>query len=69
MGNKILEQIKYLPKYGLKVDRKDEKVFTLVVTLDNAMDLGEKLTVNRNSIMHLLVGDSDNNVILYEKYT
>ncbi|RZB40049.1 ATP-dependent DNA helicase HFM1, partial [Asbolus verrucosus] len=69
VGGKILEQIQYLPKYKLKLEVSNKKSLTLIVSLENAVDLQERSTVNRNSFMHLLVGDSSNNILLYEKYS
>lgn len=39
------------------------------ITITNAAQIEEKCTVDRNSYMVLLVGDSFNNIYYYEKYS
>jgi hypothetical protein len=67
MGNKVLEQIQHLPKYKISLGF-EEKNVKLMVSLENMTDLQEFSTVNLNSLMYLLVGDSCNNILLYEKF-
>nr|XP_015837991.1 PREDICTED: probable ATP-dependent DNA helicase HFM1 isoform X3 [Tribolium castaneum] len=68
-GNKILEQIQHLPKYEMELQVHSNTQIKLAISLMNAQDLETKCTVNRNSLMYLLVGDSSNNILLYEKYS
>lgn len=70
-GNDLIEQIKHIPKYEIKVELMQEnnaKIIKLRVKLLNLDSLVNKMTVEENSYMNLLVGDDDNNVLLYEKY-
>lgn len=68
MGANILEQIKYLPQYDLKL-LLEHNVITIKISLNNASDLEKKSTVNLSSNMYLIVGDSLNNILLiYKKY-
>ncbi|XP_044252465.1 probable ATP-dependent DNA helicase HFM1 [Tribolium madens] len=68
-GNKILEQIQHLPKYEMTLQVQSKAQIKLTVSLINAQHLETKCTVNRNSLMYLLIGDSSNNILLYEKYS
>lgn len=72
-GNKIQDQVKMLPQYNLTVKEvilDDGKVMIeLTITLENRALFENDITVNPDNIMSLLVGDSENNVLLHEKYT
>lgn len=68
-GDKIAEQVKYLPKYKVILDKNiiDGKVnLKLLITLENAFDLKQQSSIDVNSQMHLIVGDNHNNILLYE---
>lgn len=62
-----------LPQYELKVKEltlENENVaLDITITLENTTVFEKDITVNPNGIMSLLVGDSENNVLLHEKYT
>lgn len=39
------------------------------ITLENAAEIAENCTVNKNDYMVLIVGDSFNNIYIYEKFS
>lgn len=71
-GNNIQELIAHLPKYVLQVFSEKTENGTIIkfsITLTNATDIQIKCTLDKNSYMVLLVGDSFNNIYFYEKYS
>lgn len=70
MGNTIQDHVAHLPDYELFLD---EVLYgnclsvKLTIRLNNAEILKVNSSVNVNSCVNLLVGDTDNNIILYEK--
>lgn len=72
LGNNIQNQIAHLPKYILQVsyDKVENGVtIRFSISLKNASEIQEKCTIDKNSQMVLLIGDSFNNIFIYEKYT
>lgn len=70
-GSDLQELVKRIPKYKLELMFAEEngtKSVSLYVTLTNADDLNEKMTVDKNSYMILIVGDDENNILHYVKY-
>ncbi|KAF2903956.1 hypothetical protein ILUMI_02218 [Ignelater luminosus] len=70
MGNTIQDQVAHLPDYELffeDVLHENNLTVKLIIRLNNADILKVKSSVNVNSCMNLLVGDTNNNIISYEK--
>lgn len=72
-GNNLQELVEHLPQYNVIFEEIDNDgsstpLFNLRISLENAVMIQEKCTANINSGMVLLVGDSLNNVIIYERY-
>ncbi|KAF7279927.1 hypothetical protein GWI33_006598 [Rhynchophorus ferrugineus] len=67
-GNNIVDHAKHIPRYSMKLVNKNSEIW-LEIALENVEDLQVNSTVNLNSTMTLLIGDSDNNLIIYEKYS
>lgn len=63
-----MEEASHLPQYTMVLE-KQENAAKLLITLLNPSELEEKPTLSLDSSMILLVGDSDNNILLYEKYS
>lgn len=63
-----MEEASHLPQYTMALE-KQENAAKLLITLLNPSELEEKPTLSLDSSMILLVGDSDNNILLYEKYS
>lgn len=64
--------IAQLPKYTLQVFHTKIENGTAIrfnITLKNATEVEEKCTIDKNSYMVLLVGDSFNNIYFYEKFS
>lgn len=72
LGNEIQEKISHLPKYNLnlEVDNKiDPSFVNLIIKLTNVFEIEDVMTCTPSSIMSLLIGDDQNNILFYEKYT
>ncbi|XP_060524507.1 uncharacterized protein LOC132700928 [Cylas formicarius] len=67
-GNQIIDQVQHLPRYEIKLEVSDTNI-KLTIALANVNALKEKCSVNFESTMTLLVGNSKNEILLYEKYT
>lgn len=72
-GNNLQELVQHLPQYNVIFEEIDNAgsnipLFNLHISLENAIMIQEKCTANINSGMVLLVGDSLNNIIIYERY-
>ncbi|GJQ72303.1 putative ATP-dependent DNA helicase [Trypoxylus dichotomus] len=72
-GNRIQDQVKMLPQYDLSLKEvvlDDGKItIEIGITLENSAVFESDITVNPDSVMSLLVGDSENKVLLHERYT
>lgn len=66
-GNVIQTKAKHLPRYEMSLNFGTNGV-DVAVKLRNVADLQESCTIGETSLMFLLVGDSRDNVLLYEKY-
>ncbi|CAH0564906.1 unnamed protein product [Brassicogethes aeneus] len=67
-GNKIIDEIKHIPKYEMTLERNNNKTLTLSFGITNPQDLQTQVTGKDSSLMTLLVGDSNNEILLYEQY-
>ncbi|KAL1512518.1 hypothetical protein ABEB36_002100 [Hypothenemus hampei] len=66
-GSTLVEQARHMPEFNIHLKKLSQTV-ELTVTLLNPVILEENSTVDMASRMILLVGDSDNRILLYEKY-
>lgn len=70
-GSTVQDFVMHLPKYVLQTFVKvgDGVTINLNVRLENALQIEGKCSIDRNSYMVLLVGDSFGNIFFYEKYS
>lgn len=71
-GSTIIELVRYIPKYTLQIahDRMGNNIIIRIhVQLRNPTDIEKQCTLDKNTHMVLLVGDSSNTTFIYEKYT
>lgn len=71
MGSTIQDMVKRLPKYELLVNKEiqeDKILIKLTITMKNAAEVQNCSTLDLDSFMVLLVGDSLNNILVYERY-
>ncbi|XP_049816941.1 probable ATP-dependent DNA helicase HFM1 [Aethina tumida] len=68
-GSKIQDEVKHIPKYTMTLELHDKKSIKLTITLMNLDSIDEYVTGNDLSLMTLLIGDEDNNILLYEQYS
>ncbi|KAF5277172.1 hypothetical protein FQR65_LT03878 [Abscondita terminalis] len=66
MGNIIQDQIQHLPQYELEIKQLNNDVMEVKVSLRNFESVKIKSSVNKDSIMTLLIGDHNNNIILLQ---
>lgn len=53
----------------MTLEQHDKKSIKLTITLMNLDSIDEYVTGNDLSLMTLLIGDEDNNILLYEQYS
>ncbi|KAB0794088.1 hypothetical protein PPYR_13708 [Photinus pyralis] len=71
MGNVIQQQIEHLPQYSLILTKEDSHTHLSVhlkITLENAPILHDECTVPQDSVMTLLIGDSNNDIVLLKPF-
>lgn len=68
LGSNIQDMIKRLPKYELLLDKGKNRQVTLTITIKNAADIEENNLFDLNRFMVLIVGDSSDNILVYERY-
>lgn len=72
-GNTIQDFVRYLPKYQLLVEKVEENgnivTVKLTANMTNAEDVKEQCSLDIKGFMVLLVGDSSNNILIYERYS
>ncbi|CAG9766223.1 unnamed protein product [Ceutorhynchus assimilis] len=66
-GNTLVDEAVHLPDYTMTLE-KCGKDAELCIILHNPSQIEEKCTISLNSKMTLLVGDSNHNILVYEKY-
>lgn len=70
MGNNIIEAVSHLPFYDLEMCQTSFSEIAKIeikIQMKNSDKIREKCTLNVNSIMYLIVGDTQNNVLHFSK--
>ncbi|XP_066257533.1 probable ATP-dependent DNA helicase HFM1 [Euwallacea similis] len=67
-GNTLTDEATRLPQYDLDLTKTGDLV-EVKLHLLNPTNIQEKCTIDRDSMMTLLVGNSNNDILLYEKYS
>ncbi|KAK9883512.1 hypothetical protein WA026_001688 [Henosepilachna vigintioctopunctata] len=70
-GNKVIDIAKTIPRYDMqleKINHGGQNTLKLVLILLNPECLQETHVVDANDIMSLVIGDNQNNILLYERY-
>ncbi|XP_066152085.1 probable ATP-dependent DNA helicase HFM1 [Euwallacea fornicatus] len=67
-GNTLIDEATRLPQYDLDLTKIGDLV-EVKLRLLNFTNIQEKCTIDRDSMMTLLVGNSNNDILLYEKYS
>lgn len=71
-GDQIIEQVRHLPRYSMNLeninDSENNQKVKLTIELVNVEDIRKKSTMKLESLMILLIGNEENEILLYESY-